>query len=233
MEWALNYFFFNRLFPANECMVEKVVHVKISVLSWFKCDIKVFIMRSGAPESEFAWAASILVHMYAFVLFGHIIFVPLYIFYHLPFLSFFFFVLLFACVNFFLVFTLFTQRKKNSSETSSTNAVFQCIVYVSCRVPRTSNWCILQLIRHGVIFLSNYSKVLKFTSARVEFFETFTVIFFFFRRNRYCAYRHFTCWIYGIIGRHNRKVHPSCVVNAIREVFPSPTYTGFKDATDL
>ncbi|PIO27687.1 hypothetical protein AB205_0011630 [Aquarana catesbeiana] len=36
------------------------------------------------------------------------------------------------------------------------------------------------------------------------------------------AYRTFIAWIYGILGKGNRKVIPSCAVNAVREVFPDP-----------
>ncbi|XP_050399978.2 P2X purinoceptor 7-like [Patella vulgata] len=51
---------------------------------------------------------------------------------------------------------------------------------------------------------------------------------------RYIAYRRFTRWIWHILGKKNRKVIPSCVVNKIRETFPSSseTYTGFKYPDD-
>ncbi|KAK6191119.1 hypothetical protein SNE40_002862 [Patella caerulea] len=47
---------------------------------------------------------------------------------------------------------------------------------------------------------------------------------------RHQAYRQFTYWIHQRLGRHIRKVIPSCVVAKIRTVFPSSTghYTGFK-----
>ncbi|KAH7939600.1 hypothetical protein HPB52_014812 [Rhipicephalus sanguineus] len=35
-------------------------------------------------------------------------------------------------------------------------------------------------------------------------------------------------WTWGYLGRHNRKVLPSCVVRQIRERFPSPSYRGFR-----
>lgn len=45
---------------------------------------------------------------------------------------------------------------------------------------------------------------------------------------RYIAYRRFTRWMYGLLGRKQRKVIPSCAVMAIRDRFPSEEYCGFK-----
>jgi hypothetical protein len=36
---------------------------------------------------------------------------------------------------------------------------------------------------------------------------------------------------FGRLGRHNRKFLPTCVVQKIRETFPSEEYCGFKYAT--
>ncbi|XP_077316021.1 P2X purinoceptor 7-like [Lithobates pipiens] len=54
------------------------------------------------------------------------------------------------------------------------------------------------------------------------------------RRLRKTAYRTFIAWIYGILGKGNRRVIPSCAVNAVRLVFPDPngSYVGFLYAND-
>jgi hypothetical protein len=52
--------------------------------------------------------------------------------------------------------------------------------------------------------------------------------FLFFRLYRYIAYRRFTRWVYGLLGKRNRRVVPACAVKAIREAFPSEEYAGFK-----
>lgn len=47
---------------------------------------------------------------------------------------------------------------------------------------------------------------------------------------RHLAYRRLVRWIFGVIGRHNRKVLPACAVSLIRRTFPEApprTYTGF------
>ncbi|XP_065054976.1 P2X purinoceptor 7-like [Rhopilema esculentum] len=48
---------------------------------------------------------------------------------------------------------------------------------------------------------------------------------------RKAAYRQFTLWKYGRLGRGNRRILPSCVVKIIREAYPSPDgqYMGFKN----
>ncbi|XP_052238339.1 P2X purinoceptor 7-like [Dreissena polymorpha] len=45
---------------------------------------------------------------------------------------------------------------------------------------------------------------------------------------RYLAYRRFTRWVYGLLGKKFRRVIPSCAVNAIREQFPSEEYSAFR-----
>ncbi|XP_069115677.1 P2X purinoceptor 7-like [Argopecten irradians] len=45
---------------------------------------------------------------------------------------------------------------------------------------------------------------------------------------RHIAYRRFVRWIWHRLGRHNRKILPSCVVQKIRETFPSEQYCGFR-----
>ena len=49
---------------------------------------------------------------------------------------------------------------------------------------------------------------------------------------RKAAYRQFTMWKYGRLGRGNRKPNPACVVRMIREAYPSPTneYMGYKES---
>ncbi|XP_068733080.1 P2X purinoceptor 7-like [Montipora capricornis] len=49
---------------------------------------------------------------------------------------------------------------------------------------------------------------------------------------RLAAYRQFTWWVHGVLGRKNRRVIPGCVVKAIRNEFPeeSGEYAGFKPA---
>ena len=37
---------------------------------------------------------------------------------------------------------------------------------------------------------------------------------------RLAAYRQFTWWVHGVLGRKNRRVIPACVVKAIRHEFP-------------
>ena len=48
---------------------------------------------------------------------------------------------------------------------------------------------------------------------------------------RYTAYRQYILWVWGKLGRRNRKVIPSCIVRKIRDRFPDPNgnYTGFMD----
>ncbi|KAM8927163.1 P2X purinoceptor 7-like [Pelodytes ibericus] len=58
---------------------------------------------------------------------------------------------------------------------------------------------------------------------------------------RITAYRAFTMWIYGYLGRRNKRPIPSCAVRRIRSHFPKPdkTYLGFisvsedPDAADM
>ena len=45
------------------------------------------------------------------------------------------------------------------------------------------------------------------------------------------AYRRFVQWIWHRLGSRNRKILPACVVQKIRETFPSEEYCGFKYAT--
>lgn len=42
------------------------------------------------------------------------------------------------------------------------------------------------------------------------------------------AYRQFTGWCWGWLGKHVRVTLPSCAVCKIRDQFPSSSYTGFK-----
>ena len=48
---------------------------------------------------------------------------------------------------------------------------------------------------------------------------------------RKAAYRQYILWVYGRLGRGNRRVAPSCVVRSIRSRYPSSdgTYMGFRE----
>ena len=50
------------------------------------------------------------------------------------------------------------------------------------------------------------------------------------RKWRLAAYRQFTWWVHGVLGKKNRRVISACVVNAIRREFPEESgyYEGFK-----
>uniref|UniRef100_A0A667YRC4 P2X purinoreceptor 7 intracellular domain-containing protein n=1 Tax=Myripristis murdjan TaxID=586833 RepID=A0A667YRC4_9TELE len=50
----------------------------------------------------------------------------------------------------------------------------------------------------------------------------------FVRLFRLTAYRQFTLWARGHLGRRSRVPIPACVVTSIRSVFPSPVYQGFE-----
>ncbi|XP_073488788.1 P2X purinoceptor 7-like [Aquarana catesbeiana] len=54
------------------------------------------------------------------------------------------------------------------------------------------------------------------------------------RRLRKTAYRAFIAWIYGFLGKGNRRVIPSCAIKVVREVFPDPngSYVGFLYSDD-
>ena len=48
---------------------------------------------------------------------------------------------------------------------------------------------------------------------------------------RKAAYRQYILWVYGYLGRGNRRVIPSCVVLCIRNWYPAPDgiYLGFRE----
>ncbi|CAN7944278.1 unnamed protein product [Ixodes pacificus] len=48
------------------------------------------------------------------------------------------------------------------------------------------------------------------------------------KKYRYVAYRQFVWWIWRRLGRGNRTVLPACVVQAIRNMYPSDEYRGFE-----
>ena len=49
---------------------------------------------------------------------------------------------------------------------------------------------------------------------------------------RLAAYRQFTYWVHGHLGKHVRRVVPACVITKIRDRFPEPDgrYVGFLEA---
>lgn len=49
---------------------------------------------------------------------------------------------------------------------------------------------------------------------------------------RKAAYRQYTLWKYGKLGRGNRRILPSCVVTMIRQSYPAPDgrYMGFRQS---
>ncbi|PIK38595.1 hypothetical protein BSL78_24567 [Apostichopus japonicus] len=49
---------------------------------------------------------------------------------------------------------------------------------------------------------------------------------------RYAAYRSFTAWIHGALGKRQRRVIPACAVSAIRSAYPAEDgiYQGFLEA---
>ena len=49
---------------------------------------------------------------------------------------------------------------------------------------------------------------------------------------RFAAYKSYIYWIYGKLGRNNRRVVPACAVTAIRARFPEEDgrYKGFHEA---
>jgi len=51
-----------------------------------------------------------------------------------------------------------------------------------------------------------------------------------FRFYRYAAYRQFTWWVRGWLGKKVRRVIPACAIRRIRDAFPEPDsmYVGFK-----
>ena len=53
-----------------------------------------------------------------------------------------------------------------------------------------------------------------------------------YRTWRVAAYRQFTWWAHGTLGKRRRRVIPSCVVKAIRAQFPEEDglYVGFQEA---
>ncbi len=59
-----------------------------------------------------------------------------------------------------------------------------------------------------------------------------SILPFFSRTYRWAAYRHFTLWARGRLGRRVRRIIPSCVINLIRQHYPSGDghYHGFEFA---
>jgi len=45
---------------------------------------------------------------------------------------------------------------------------------------------------------------------------------------RHLAYKRFVRWIFGLLGRNNRVIIPSCVVKMIRDTYASDVYVGFR-----
>ena len=65
----------------------------------------------------------------------------------------------------------------------------------------------------------------------------FNITYFCFRQSRLMAYRQFCLWAHQgeRLGKHKRRVLPSCVVGAIRQRFPAEKndYTGFLEAREV
>lgn len=53
------------------------------------------------------------------------------------------------------------------------------------------------------------------------------------RQYRFIAYKMFTLWAHGKLGKKNRTPVPSCAVRRIRQEFPDGEYTGFLYADDV
>ena len=49
-----------------------------------------------------------------------------------------------------------------------------------------------------------------------------------FRELRYAAYRQFTWWLYGKLGRSHRRIIPACVVHHIRTRFPKAPHEEYE-----
>lgn len=62
----------------------------------------------------------------------------------------------------------------------------------------------------------------------------FISVLLLFRSFRYSAYRQFTWWVHGHLGKTIRRVIPSGAVKKIRSVFPSEdgSYTGYIPGDD-
>ena len=71
--------------------------------------------------------------------------------------------------------------------------------------------------------------VFNFSSRCISFLSCHDS-FIFCRRYRYTAYRQFTMWIHGRIGRRNRRLLPACASKVIADSFPDAEghYLGFK-----
>ena len=71
---------------------------------------------------------------------------------------------------------------------------------------------------------------MKSTYRNVTFYA-FSTQYSRFRAYRYAAYRQFTWWMHGWLGKRVRRVIPSCAINCIRNNFPelNQIYTGYKD----
>ena len=53
---------------------------------------------------------------------------------------------------------------------------------------------------------------------------------FSFSKLRWAAYSGYILWQFGKLGKGNRKVVPSCIVNTVRMRYPSDAYTGFRES---
>ena len=72
-------------------------------------------------------------------------------------------------------------------------------------------------------------KVLFIGKHSLQYFFTSFWKISLFRSLRYAAYRQFTWWAHGHLGKNIRRVIPPCAVKKIRATFPAPDgiYTGY------
>ena len=54
------------------------------------------------------------------------------------------------------------------------------------------------------------------------------------RSYRFAAYKQYIWWVYGWLGKHKRRIIPSCVIWAIRDKLPEPNeqYISFTEANE-
>lgn len=85
----------------------------------------------------------------------------------------------------------------------------------------------------STLYLSSFLALIRLFQplSMILMFSIFSCVCF-YRSYRYAAYRQFTWWMHGWLGRKVRRIIPSCSVKKIRSVYPEANglYTGFKTA---